>query len=56
VSGCLGTSPGSSCGSSHRSSSTTPPRVGSSSTTSPRAGSSSTTSPTPLVRVPRIVA
>jgi hypothetical protein len=35
ASGCLGTSRGSSCGSSHRSSSTTPPRVGSWSTTSP---------------------
>jgi hypothetical protein len=40
--GCLGTSRGSS----HRSSSTTPPR----------AGSSSTTSPTPRVQVPRLVA
>jgi hypothetical protein len=35
ASGCLGTSRGSSCGSSRRSSSTTPPRAGSSSTTSP---------------------
>jgi hypothetical protein len=42
VSGCLGTSRGSSPGSSRRSSSTTP-------------GSSSTTSPTPRVRVPRHV-
>jgi hypothetical protein len=42
ASGCLGTS----CGSSR----------GSSSTTSPRAGSSSTTLPTPRVRVPRHVA
>jgi hypothetical protein len=42
ASGCLGTSHGSS--------------PGSSSTTSPRAGSSSTTSPTPRVRVPRHVA
>jgi hypothetical protein len=42
ASGCLGTS----CGSSR----------GSSSTTSPRAGSSSTTSPTPRARVPRHVA
>jgi hypothetical protein len=42
ASGCLGTS----CGSSR----------GSSSTTSPRAGLSSTTSPTPCVRVPRHVA
>jgi hypothetical protein len=57
---------GSSRGSARRSSSTTPPRVGSSSTTPPRAGSSSTTpphagsssttSPPPLVRVPRHVA
>jgi hypothetical protein len=46
ASGCLGTSCGSSRGSSRRSSSTTPPR----------AGSSSTTSPTPRVRVPRHVA
>jgi hypothetical protein len=45
ASGCLGTSSGSSRGSSHRSSSTTPPRV----------GSSSTTSPLPCVRVPRHV-
>jgi hypothetical protein len=44
ASGCLGTSRGSSCGSSHRSSSTTLPRPGSSSTTPPR------------VRVPRHVA
>jgi hypothetical protein len=42
ASGCLGTS----CGSSR----------GSSSTTSPRAGSSSTTSPTPRFRVPRHIA
>jgi hypothetical protein len=42
ASGCLGTSRGSSCGSS--------------STTSPRAGSSSTTSPTLRVRVPRHIA
>jgi hypothetical protein len=46
ASGCLGTSRGSSRGSSCRSSSTTPPR----------AGSSSTTSPLPRVRVPRHVA
>jgi hypothetical protein len=46
VSRCLGTSRGSSRGSSRRSSSTTPPR----------AGSSSTTSPPPRVRVPRHVA
>jgi hypothetical protein len=46
ASGCLGTSCGSSRGSSRRSSSTTPPR----------AGSSSTTSPTPRVCVPRHVA
>jgi hypothetical protein len=45
ASGCLGTSPGSSRGSSRRSSLTTPPRV----------GSSSTTSPPPRVRVPRHV-
>jgi hypothetical protein len=43
ASGCLGTSRGSSCGLSQRSSSTTPPR----------AGSSSTTSPPSRVRVPR---
>jgi hypothetical protein len=46
ASGCLGTSPGSSRGSSRRSSLTT----------LPRAGSSSTTSPPPRVRVPRHVA
>jgi hypothetical protein len=46
ASGCLGTSGGSSRGSSCRSLSTTPPR----------AGSSSTTSPTPCVRVTRHVA
>jgi hypothetical protein len=46
VSGCLGTSRGSSSGSSCRSSLTT----------LPRASSSSTTSPTPRVRVPRRVA
>jgi hypothetical protein len=46
ASGCLGTSRGSSRGSSRRSSSTTPPR----------AGSSSTTSPPPRVRVPSHVA
>jgi hypothetical protein len=46
ASGCLGMSRGSSRGSSHRSSSTTPPR----------AGSSLTTSPTPRVWVPRHVA
>jgi hypothetical protein len=40
ASGCLGTSRGSSCGLSRRSSSTTPPRAGSSSITPPRAGSS----------------
>jgi hypothetical protein len=45
ASGCLGTSHGSSRGSSLRLSSTTPPR----------AGSSSTTSPPPRVRVPRHV-
>jgi hypothetical protein len=45
--GCLGTSRGSSCGSSRRSSSTTPPRAGS---------SSSTTSSSPRIRVPRHVA
>jgi hypothetical protein len=43
ASGCLGTSRGSSRGSSCRSSSTTPPRAVSSSTTPPCAGSSSTT-------------
>jgi hypothetical protein len=53
ASGCLGTSRGSSRGSSRRSSSTTP---GSSSTTPPRAGSSSTTSPPPRGQVPRHVA
>jgi hypothetical protein len=46
VSGCLGTSRGSSRGSSRRSSSSTPPR----------AGSSSITLPPPRVRVPRHVA
>jgi hypothetical protein len=46
TSGCLGTSRGSSCGSSRRSSSTTPPH----------AGSSSTTSSSLRVRVPRHVA
>jgi hypothetical protein len=45
ASGCLGTSRGSSRGSSYRSSSTTPPR----------AGSSSTTLPPPHIRVPRHV-
>jgi hypothetical protein len=54
--GCLGTSRGSSRGSSCRSLSTTPRRAGSSSTTPPRAGSSSTTSPPSRVRVPRQVA
>jgi hypothetical protein len=59
---CLGTS----CGSSPRSSSTSPPRADSSSTTSPRAGSSlttpphagssSTTSPPPRVWVPQHIA
>jgi hypothetical protein len=48
ASGCLGTS----CGSSHRSSSTTPPRAVSSSTTPPRTGSSLTTSPPSRVLVP----
>jgi hypothetical protein len=47
ASGCFGTSRGSSCGTSGRSSSTTPPRAGSSSTTPPRAGLSSTTPPRP---------
>jgi hypothetical protein len=66
ASGCLGTSRGSSRRSSHRSSSTTPrrvgsssttpPRLGSSSTTPPRAGSSLTTSPPPRVWVARHVA
>jgi hypothetical protein len=42
---CLGTSRGSSCGSSRRSSSTIPRRAGSSSTTPSCAGSSSTTLP-----------
>jgi hypothetical protein len=46
ASGCVGTSRGSSHGSSRRSTSTTPPSV----------GSSSTTSPPPCVRVPRHVA
>jgi hypothetical protein len=54
ASGCLGTSRGSSRGSWHRSSSTTPSHAGSSSTTPPRAGSSSTTPP--RIRVPRHVA
>jgi hypothetical protein len=53
--GCLGTLRGSSCGSSRRSSSTTPRHAGSVSTTPPRAGSSSTTSPPSRVRVPRHV-
>jgi hypothetical protein len=56
MSGCLGTSRGSSRSSSRRSSSTTPLRTCSSSTTPPRAGSSSTTSPPPRVRVPWHVA
>jgi hypothetical protein len=45
ASGCLGTSRGSSHGSSRRSTSTTPPSI----------GSSSTTSPPPCVRMPRLV-
>jgi hypothetical protein len=56
ASGCLGTLHDSSRGSSHRSSSATPPRVGPSSATPPRAGPSSTTSRPPRVRVPRHVA
>jgi hypothetical protein len=55
ASGCLGTSRGSSRGSSCRSLSTTPPRAGSLSTT-PSRRLPSTTSPTPRVRVPRHVA
>jgi hypothetical protein len=56
ASGCVGTSRGSSLGSSRRSLSTTPPRAVSSSTTPPRSGSSLTTSPPPRVRVARHVA
>jgi hypothetical protein len=56
ASGFLGTSCGSSRGSSRPSSSITPRRAGSSSTTPPRAGSSSTTASPPHVRVPRHVA
>jgi hypothetical protein len=60
VSGCVGTSRGSSRGSScgllRDSSSTTSPCASSPLTTPPRAGSSSTTSPPPRVRVPRHVA